>query len=99
MFAAVRSDLNLTAVVINKTNNDLSSTVSLANFAAGAAAKVWRYSGAKLGAIVAQPDAAVADGSVERGVSRQLDDHARDPAGDLSGGEAEVRAVTNAASY
>src|SRR5258708_27433596 len=55
-YAALRSDLTLTAVVINKTGNDLASTLSLAGFSAGAAAKAWLYSAAKLDAIVAQPD-------------------------------------------
>jgi len=52
-------DRNLTAVVINKTSNDLSSTAQLANFSAGPAAKVWSYSAARLDAIVMQPDAPV----------------------------------------
>src|ERR1035441_1319224 len=59
IYAAVRSDLNLTLIAINKTGDDLSSVVSLANFSPGAAAKVWQYSAAQLGAIVAQPDIAV----------------------------------------
>jgi uncharacterized protein (TIGR03437 family) len=59
IFAALRSDLNLTALVINKTKSDLASQVNLANFAASGVAKVWRYSGAKLDAIVAQPDTAI----------------------------------------
>jgi hypothetical protein len=58
-FGALRADLYLTAMVINKTGVDLSSTLTLGNFAAGDAARVWRYSGANLGAIVPQPDAAV----------------------------------------
>jgi hypothetical protein len=64
VYGALRSDLNLTAVVINKTANDLSSTLNLANFSPGAAAHVWLYSGANLGAIVAQPDVATNAGAV-----------------------------------
>jgi uncharacterized protein (TIGR03437 family) len=64
IYAALRSDLNLTAVVINKTANDLSSTLNLNNFSPGAAAHVWLYSGANLGAIVAQPDVATNAGAV-----------------------------------
>ena len=56
IYAAVRSDSNLTVMVINKTGSNLSSTLSLENFSAGPAAKVWRYSGAKLSAIVAEPN-------------------------------------------
>jgi uncharacterized protein (TIGR03437 family) len=56
VYAALRSDRNLTVVAINKTNDDLESTLSLANFSAGAAAGVWRYSAANPAAIVSQPD-------------------------------------------
>jgi hypothetical protein len=42
VYAATRSDLNLTLMIINKTSSDLSSIVSLTNFTAGGAAKVWR---------------------------------------------------------
>ena len=41
IYAALRSDRQLTVIVINKTASDLSSIVSLANFTAGPAAKVW----------------------------------------------------------
>jgi uncharacterized protein (TIGR03437 family) len=64
IYGALRSDLNLTAVVINKTANDLSSTLNLANFSPGAAAHVWLYSGANLGAVAAQPDVATNAGAV-----------------------------------
>jgi uncharacterized protein (TIGR03437 family) len=64
VFAALRSDLNLTAVVINKTNNDLTSSLSLANFGAGSAAKVWRYSSARTDAILPQPDVTVSNASL-----------------------------------
>ena len=62
IYAALRTDQNLTVMVINKTGENLSSTLSLANFSPGAAAKVWRYSSAKLSAIVAEPD--VPDGEL-----------------------------------
>jgi len=64
IYAAVRSDSNLTAMVINKTGGDLTSTVSLANFQAASTAHVWRYSGANLGAIVAQPDVSTSGNAV-----------------------------------
>src|ERR1017187_10518051 len=64
VYAAVRSDLNLTAVVINKTGSGLTSTLSLANFQPGQTAQVWQYSGANLGAIVAQPNIGVSGNSV-----------------------------------
>jgi uncharacterized protein (TIGR03437 family) len=64
VYAALRSDSMLTVMVINKTTTDLSSTLTLANFTAGDAARVWRYSGANLGAIEAQPDAAISGSSL-----------------------------------
>ncbi len=59
VYAALRSDRNLTAVVINKTGGDLSSALSLLNFPAATAAKVWTYGAAKLDSIAAQPDVTV----------------------------------------
>ena len=56
IYAAVRSDNNLTVMVINKTGSNLSAPLSLENFSPGPSAKVWRYSGAKLSAIAAEPD-------------------------------------------
>ncbi len=99
VYAALRSDLNLTAVVINKTANDLSSTLNLANFSPGAAAHVWRYSGANLGAIVAQPDVATNAGAVTTvfpAYSITLLDF---PPASTPVPQPVVAAVTNAASY
>jgi len=45
VYAALRSDLNLTVMVINKTANNLSTTLALSNFNAGASAKAWLYAG------------------------------------------------------
>ena len=60
VYAAQRtSDGALTLIVINKTANDLSSTVSLANFSSQSTAKVFRYSAANLTAIQPQPDQAL----------------------------------------
>jgi uncharacterized protein (TIGR03437 family) len=59
VYAAVRTDGQLTVMVINKTGNDLASVVHLANFTAGPKAHVWQYGKANLGAIVNQPDLAV----------------------------------------
>jgi uncharacterized protein (TIGR03437 family) len=64
IYAALRSDSMLTVMVINKTTTDLSTTLSLSNFNPGASAKVWRYSAAKLDAIVAQPDLAISGSSL-----------------------------------
>ena len=59
VYGALRSDGNLTAMVINKTGGDLGSTLTLSGFTPGGAAKVWQYSGANLGQIVQQADASV----------------------------------------
>jgi uncharacterized protein (TIGR03437 family) len=99
VYAATRSDLNLTAVVINKTNSDLTSTLSLANFAAGASAKVWRYSGANLRAIVAQPDVAVAGGGVSATFPANSVTMLVIPPATFPVPRPVVQAVTNAASY
>jgi uncharacterized protein (TIGR03437 family) len=64
IFAAQRSDTALTIMVLNKTTGDLSSTVSIANFAARGAAQVWRYSQANLNAIVRQQDATVGGNTI-----------------------------------
>jgi uncharacterized protein (TIGR03437 family) len=99
VYGALRSDLNLTAVVINKTANDLSSTLNLANFSAGAAAHVWLYSGANLGALVAQPDVATNAGAVTTvfpAYSITLLDF---PPASKPVPQPVVAAVTNAASY
>jgi hypothetical protein len=63
IYAAERSaDGALTLVVINKTGNDLTSSVSLAGFTPVATAKLWRYGATNWGAIVPQPDQAVSAG-------------------------------------
>jgi len=54
----------LTVAVINKTPDDLTSPLSLANFNAGPSAQVFRYSGADLTRIVRQADVAVASGAL-----------------------------------
>jgi uncharacterized protein (TIGR03437 family) len=99
VYGAVRSDLNLTAMVINKTNNDLSTTLSLANFNAGSAAKVWSYSSANLSAIVNQPDLPVSQNAVS-GVfpANSITLLVISPA-TLPVPKPVVTAVTNAASY
>jgi hypothetical protein len=60
VYAAQRtSDSALTVMVINKTSNGLTSSVSLANFSPQSTAKVFNYSAANLTAIQPQPDQAV----------------------------------------
>ena len=56
VYGALRTADNMvTVVVINKTYGDLTATLSLANFTPNGTAKVFLYSSANLGAIVAQP--------------------------------------------
>ena len=60
VYAAQRtSDGALTVMVINKTGNDLTSSVSLANFSPQSTAKVFSYSAASLNAIQPQPNQAI----------------------------------------
>ncbi len=98
IYGALRSDLNLTAMVINKTGGDLSSTISIANFAAGPTAKVWRYSPANLNSIVAQPDAAVNGGIATVFPANSITLLVIPPAS-LPVPKPAIAAVTNAASY
>jgi len=61
IFAAQRSDMALTILVLNKTSADVPDTISLANFTPAGTAQVWQYSPANLKAIVRQtPDLTVA---------------------------------------
>jgi uncharacterized protein (TIGR03437 family) len=99
VYGALRDDLNLTAMVINKTGNDLSSIVSLANFSAGPAAHVWQYSGANLNAIVAQPDVPVAAGALSTVFPANSITLLVIPPATLPVPKPVVQAVTNAASY
>jgi uncharacterized protein (TIGR03437 family) len=99
VYGALRSDLNLTAIVINKTTGDLSSTLSVANFAAGAAAKVWRYSSANLATIVAQPDVSLSGGAISTVFPANSITLLAIPPASLPLPKPLVAAVTNAASY
>lgn len=56
VFAAQRGDGALTIMVINKSGGALSGTIALSGFSPGAAAQLYRYSGANLGAIVRGAD-------------------------------------------
>jgi len=72
--------------------------VSLANFTPGAAAKVWRYSAAQLGAIWRSPISRPRR-RLQRGVPGEFHHPAGDSAGDAAGTAPVIAAVTNAASY
>ena len=99
IYAAMRSDLNLTAVVINKTAGALTSTLSLANFQPGSAAQVWQYSGANPGAIVAQPSIAAGGSSLTATFPANSITMLVIPPASLPVPKPVVAAVTNAASY
>lgn len=64
IFAAQRSDTAVTVLVLNKTNNAVSTSVALANFTPAASAEVWQYSGSDLTKITRQPDAAVSASAI-----------------------------------
>ena len=99
LYAAVRSDLNLTLIAVNKTADDLSSLVSLANFSPGAAAKVWQYSAAQPSAIMAQPDVPVSGHSIGMVFPANSITLLAIPPVALPVERPFVTAVTNAASY
>jgi uncharacterized protein (TIGR03437 family) len=99
VFGARRSDLNLTAIVINKTGNGIGSTLSLANFTAASSAHVWRYSAANLGAIVTQPDIPTDGGSLSTTFPANSITLLVIPPATLPLPKPTVQAVTNAASY
>jgi hypothetical protein len=57
VFAAVRqSDGAITVMIINKLTTALTTTVNLARLRPPTSAQVYRFSGARLGAIERQPD-------------------------------------------
>lgn len=99
VYAAARSDLNLTIIVINKTGNDLSSALTVANFAAAASAKVWQYSPANLSAIVAQPDAPLSGNSINLTFPADSVTLLALPPAATPAPQPSISAVTNAASY
>ena len=99
VYGALRSDLNLTAIVINKTGNDLSTAINLANFPAGAAAHVWQYSNANLKAIVAGSDVPVAANALATVFPANSITLLVIPPATLPVPKPVVQAVTNAASY
>jgi uncharacterized protein (TIGR03437 family) len=98
-YAALRSDLNLTVMVINKTGSDLSSALTLGNFDAGSAAKVWQYSGAKLNAITAQPDIPIQAGSLSAVFPANSITLLTIAPKSLPVAKPQIAAVTSAASY
>lgn len=69
IYGARRSrDGALTLILINKTNNTLNSTLTLANFTPSAQAQVYRYSGVNLTSIVHEPDLAMSGNPVSLSV-------------------------------
>ncbi len=59
IYGALRSSNTLTLMIINKSNNSLTSSLALNGFSPSATAQVYRYSAANLNAIVRQSDQAV----------------------------------------
>jgi uncharacterized protein (TIGR03437 family) len=99
LYAAVRSDLSLTLMVINKTSGDLSTAVSLANFSAGSAAKAWLYSAAQPSAIVALPDVPAGGSGISAVFPANSITLLVIPPATLPVERPAVAAVTNVASY
>jgi hypothetical protein len=63
VYGALRGRNMLTLIMVNKTGSDLTSTVNLSGFGPAASAKVYRYSGANLNAIVQQANQAISGSS------------------------------------
>src|SRR5579862_38289 len=65
IFAAQRMDSALTILVLNKTTNDISDSISLANFTPMGTAQVWQYGQSNLSGIVRQsPDLNLSAGNL-----------------------------------
>lgn len=99
VYGALRSDGNLTAMVINKAGQDLSTTLTLTNFSAGATAQVWRYSPANLNAIVQQSAIPVGGGQVSAVFPANSITLLIVPPVSLAGPKPKIADVTSAASY
>lgn len=99
VYASLRSDSSLTAIVINKTAGDLASTVKLANFAAAPAVQVWQYSAASTASIVRRDDAAISDGAIAAVFPANSITLLVVTASPLPVPRPRVTAVANAASY
>ena len=99
VYGALRSDGNLTAMVINKTGQDLSSALTLANFTAGSTAEVWRYSARNLNAIVEQLGVAVGAGQIATVFPANSITLLVVPPATLAGPIPKITDVTSAASY
>jgi uncharacterized protein (TIGR03437 family) len=99
VYGALRSDGNLTAMVINKTGKDLSSTLTLASFSAGSAAAVWRYGTANLNSIVKEPGVSVGGGEISTVFPANSITLLIVPPLTLAGPKPKIADVTSAASY
>jgi uncharacterized protein (TIGR03437 family) len=101
IFAALRYDSALTVVVLNKTSNDLTDAITLANFVPAGTGQVWQYSGANLAAIVRQPDLDVGSGGLSSTFPAQSITLLVIPQAPsvMTVPQPVVSAVTNAASY
>lgn len=99
IYGALRSDGNLTAMVINKAGQNLSSTLTLANFSAAATAQVWSYSPANLSAIVQQPGVSVGGGQISTVFPANSITLLIVPPATFASPKPKISDVTSAASY
>jgi uncharacterized protein (TIGR03437 family) len=99
LYGALRSDGNLTAMVINKTGHDLSSALALTNFSAASTAEVWRYSSANLSAIVRQPSVSIGGEQITTVFPANSITLLVIPPSTLAGPKPKIADVTSAASY
>lgn len=99
VYSALRSDGNLTAIVINKAGQDLSTALTLANFDAAASAQVWRYSPANLSTIVKEPNVSVGAGQLSTVYPANSITLLVIPPLTPAGPKPKIADVTSAASY
>ena len=101
IFAAQRADSALTVMVLNKSANAITNSISLADFTPAGTAQVWQYSGANLNAITQQSPVQVSGGSLSAIFPAYSMTLFIIPASQsaMTVPQPEIRSVTNAASY
>jgi uncharacterized protein (TIGR03437 family) len=101
IFAAQRTDSALTVLVLNKTTNPITDSISLANFNPAETAQVWQYTTANSAAIVRQTDLSFSGTTLNAtfpaySITLLVIPQSQ---GSMAVGQPTITSVTNAASY